>query len=351
MGCDFRIPQSPIRRSTGGWDTLSNYRQFFSKVLSCHSDAHNNHSGSMSNLLEIPISKLQFSHSPLRPVDKNSLEFLELVESLKTDGILQPVLVRPMRTGMYEVVEGGNRFEAAKIAGLTVIPCLVKQMTGKEALIYQVKAQAVRPKPVTRAQYARRLRKLMDSGYSLYELSNKLDKSPQWIRKQLSLNALTDKAKKKLDSGELKLSNAYQLAHLPVELQDIFLESACKMKSTEFDVLAKEAVADFEAALLNRHVDKVEAILPRLRPLSEVLDKGNELSSRKNLLTVCNAKTPEDGWKACLAWMLKVDPITISNRQRGENEYKAERLNKYQFRLKQQELLNRLKFETGESDV
>jgi ParB family chromosome partitioning protein len=110
-------------------------------------------------LKTIPISDLIPPKRRLRALRKYDVVYCEMVESMKKDGVLQPILVRPLGD-KYEVVEGNYRHSAATEAGLVEIPCLVREMTDHEVLILQLKANAIRPL-TNKYEYARRIYKLL----------------------------------------------------------------------------------------------------------------------------------------------------------------------------------------------
>ena len=83
-----------------------------------------------------------FENHPFRVVDDEKME--ELVESIKANGILTPVLVRPDDEGTYEMISGHRRLHAAKKAGLLKIPAIVKEMTNDDAVIAMVDANVQR---------------------------------------------------------------------------------------------------------------------------------------------------------------------------------------------------------------
>jgi len=79
----------------------------------------------------IPISKIQdFPEHPYKVKDDENM--VELVESVKTRGLIQPVLVRPLDNGMYEMVSGHRRKRAFEIAGIEKIPARVQNLTRDE---------------------------------------------------------------------------------------------------------------------------------------------------------------------------------------------------------------------------
>ncbi|SDB14162.1 ParB/RepB/Spo0J family partition protein [Butyrivibrio sp. INlla16] len=92
---------------------------------------------------EIRIDKIHpFKDHPFKVVDDDKMA--ELVESIKTNGILSPVLVRPDNQGGYEMVSGHRRMHAAKLAGLEVVPAIVKEMTDDESVIVMVDSNVQR---------------------------------------------------------------------------------------------------------------------------------------------------------------------------------------------------------------
>lgn len=88
-------------------------------------------------LMDIPISKIQdFPEHPYKVKDDENM--VELVESVKTRGLIQPVLVRPLDNGMYEMVSGHRRKRAFEIAGIEKIPARVQNLTKDEAILSMV---------------------------------------------------------------------------------------------------------------------------------------------------------------------------------------------------------------------
>ena len=83
-----------------------------------------------------------FENHPFRVADDEKME--ELVESIKANGVLTPVLVRPDDEGTYEMISGHRRLHAAKKAGLLKIPAIVKEMTNDDAVIAMVDANVQR---------------------------------------------------------------------------------------------------------------------------------------------------------------------------------------------------------------
>ena len=92
---------------------------------------------------EIELGRIHsFKNHPFKVVDDEKME--TLVESIRENGILNPVIVRPDTSGNYEMISGHRRLHAAGIAGLEKIPAIVKEMTDDEAIIQMVDANIQR---------------------------------------------------------------------------------------------------------------------------------------------------------------------------------------------------------------
>lgn len=111
------------------------------------------HFASVEELLGAPVDKegtveiridqiYPFENHPFKVLDDEKMD--ELVESIKANGVLSPVLVRPDDEGSYEMISGHRRMHAAKLAGLTLIPAIIKEMTDDEATICMVDANVQR---------------------------------------------------------------------------------------------------------------------------------------------------------------------------------------------------------------
>ncbi|SFL47964.1 chromosome partitioning protein, ParB family [Lachnospiraceae bacterium KH1T2] len=111
------------------------------------------HFESVEELLGAPVEKdatseiridqiYPFENHPFKVLDDESMT--DLVESIRNNGVLVPVLVRPDDEGTYEMISGHRRMHAAKLAGLTTIPAIIKEMTNDESIIAMVDANMQR---------------------------------------------------------------------------------------------------------------------------------------------------------------------------------------------------------------
>lgn len=93
--------------------------------------------------MDIEIYKISgFKGHPFKVVDDEKMQ--ELVESIKANGVLSPVLIRPTGMDTYEMISGHRRLHAAELVGLTAIPSIIREMTDDEAVIAMVDANIQR---------------------------------------------------------------------------------------------------------------------------------------------------------------------------------------------------------------
>ena len=86
--------------------------------------------------MDIEIYKISgFKGHPFKVIDDEKMQ--ELVESIKVNGVLSPVLIRPTGMDTYEMISGHRRLHAAELAGLTAIPSIIREMTDDEAMAEQ----------------------------------------------------------------------------------------------------------------------------------------------------------------------------------------------------------------------
>ena len=122
--------------------------------------------------------------------EENTLH--ELAASIKAQGILQTVLLRPNGAG-YELVAGERRYRAARMAGMTQIPAVIREMTDEEAEDAQF-AENVHRKNLTQIEEAKKIQRDLDRLGSVEAVLQKHHKSKAWLSKMLSLLSLPEQA-------------------------------------------------------------------------------------------------------------------------------------------------------------
>ncbi len=169
-----------------------------------------------STFFALPLAQLRESpHNPRRRFDQAGLE--DLTSSIRAKGILVPLLVRPI-DGHYEIIAGARRFRAARAAGLTDVPVLVRELTDAQALEAQV-IENLQRADVHPLDEAAGYRALMDQvQYDAAALAAKVGKSVSYIYQRLQLTKLVDGFQQLFLEGELTAGHAVELARLtPVD--------------------------------------------------------------------------------------------------------------------------------------
>lgn len=167
--------------------------------------------GTSLALIEIEPDKDQ----PRKAFDEESLS--ELSKSIEEHGVLQPILVRPQANGAYKIVAGERRWRAARQAGLSEIPVIIKEISDAEAmeiaLIENLQREDLDP-----VEEALGYRQLMERcNYTQEKAAKKLSKSRSAIANSLRLLALPDNILELLKSGILSAGHAKAILSLEGE--------------------------------------------------------------------------------------------------------------------------------------
>ena len=175
-----------------------------------------------------------FENHPFKVLDDEKME--ELVDSIKLNGILTPVIVRPDDEGTYEMISGHRRLHAAKRAGLQKIPAIVKEMTNDDAILamvdsnlqreeilpsekafaYKMKYEAMRRqgarKDLTSSQVGTKLR--ADN-----ELARQVGESRNQVQRYIRLTELIPELLNLVDEKRLPFVTGYEMTFFTREIQ------------------------------------------------------------------------------------------------------------------------------------
>lgn len=163
-------------------------------------------------IIELDIEMLQ--PNPLQPRSLISADSLkDLVSSIKESGILQPLVVAKTPAG-YQLIAGERRWRAAKIAGLKVVPVLIRETTAREMLEMAIVENVQREdlNPIERAQSFERL--IEEFGLPVSEIAKRIGKSDSYVSNTLRLLSLPDAIKDGLMSGSISEGHARAIAGL-----------------------------------------------------------------------------------------------------------------------------------------
>jgi len=223
---------------------------------------------------QVPISSI--SPNPRQPrtvFDEDALN--ELIASIKEIGILQPPVVRQVSPGRYELIMGERRFRAAKAAGLTSIPVIIRQTPDnellREALIENIHRSQLNPLEEA-AAYAGLLN---DFGYTHDELATKLGRSRPLISNMLRLLNLPATVQRKVAAGVISAGHARALLGLSDEkeiekLANRIVAEGLSVRATE-EIVATTGPAK-KSAKTKAKVGISGAALASVELLSDYLD-------------------------------------------------------------------------------
>jgi ParB/RepB/Spo0J family partition protein len=168
-------------------------------------------------------SQSEFQVRRRRRFEKKALE--DLAASIKSIGLLEPIVARPLKKGQYEIVAGERRYLAAKIAGRKKISATVRELTDAEAISVQVieNLQRVDPHPLDEAEGYEQLLKLQPKDKRkeyIDEIARTVGRSRSYVYLRLQLLKLSPAIQEALYSGKIDVSTAGYLCRIPTpELQ------------------------------------------------------------------------------------------------------------------------------------
>jgi ParB family transcriptional regulator, chromosome partitioning protein len=163
---------------------------------------------------ELPIDALlPGKYQPRTRMDEAALA--ELAESIREQGILQPILVRPVGEGRYEIIAGERRWRASRLAGLAQVPVLIRTIPDESALAMAL-IENIQREDLNALEEAHGIQRLIDEFGMTHELAAKaLGRSRTAVSNLLRLRALSAPVQELLYSGAIEMGHARAL--LPLE--------------------------------------------------------------------------------------------------------------------------------------
>lgn len=189
---------------------------------------------------ELPINEIIPNRDqPRKTFDEDALE--ELAQSIKQHGVLQPLLVRPIPSGGYQLVAGERRWRACRIAGLNKVPVVIKELTDTEtmeiAIIENLQREDLNP-----IEEAEGLQALIDKcGYTQEEVAVSVGKSRPAIANSLRLLRLPQEVCDMTKNGDISAGHARAL--LAFDNEAMMLEAAKNIVSNKMTVRDVERLA------------------------------------------------------------------------------------------------------------
>lgn len=232
-------------------------------------------------LREMPIDLLRpGQYQPRRDMHPEALE--ELAESIRSQGVMQPIVVRPVGMGQFEIIAGERRWRASQKAGLDTIPTLVRDVPDEAAIAMALIENIQREdlNPMEEAMALARLQTEFELTHQ--EIANAVGKSRASVTNLLRLNQLQHAVRTMLEHGDLEMGHARALLALEAaeQIQAAERISAQGMSVRQAEALVRQLQAPKPQQLAkereNRDVQRLE------QRLSEKIGLPVKIQSKNN---------------------------------------------------------------------
>lgn len=170
----------------------------------------------------ISITDIQKNpYQPRKEFDGEKLD--ELAQSIKENGLIQPIIVRQSPVIGYEILAGERRYRASLLAGLRSIPAVVKQLSDQEMMVQSI-IENLQRENLNPIEEARAYESLVEKGFTHAEIADKMGKSRPYISNSIRLLSLPDAILSEVENGKLSQAHARSLVGLNKEQQDYFFQ-------------------------------------------------------------------------------------------------------------------------------
>ncbi len=170
----------------------------------------------------ISITDIQKNpYQPRKEFDGEKLD--ELAQSIKENGVIQPIIVRQSPVIGYEILAGERRYRASLLAGLRSIPAVVKQLSDQEMMVQSI-IENLQRENLNPIEEARAYESLVEKGFTHAEIADKMGKSRPYISNSIRLLSLPEQILSEVENGKLSQAHARSLVGLNQEQQDYFFQ-------------------------------------------------------------------------------------------------------------------------------
>ena len=161
--------------------------------------------------------------NPYQPRKEFSEEKIqELAQSIKENGLIQPIIVRKSPVFGYEILAGERRYRASIAAGLSEVPVIVKQLSDQDMMLHSI-IENLQRENLNPIEEAKAYQSLIDKGFTHTEIAEKMGKSRPYITNLVRLLGLPKHILIEVESGKLSQAHARLLIQLSSDKQDKLL--------------------------------------------------------------------------------------------------------------------------------
>ncbi len=227
----------------------------------------------------LKLAQLQAGkYQPRTRMDEGSL--YELAESIKSQGVMQPILVRPVGTGRYEIIAGERRFRAAALAGLDHVPVLVRPVPDEAAAVMALIENIQREdlNPLEEAQGLQRL--VSEFALTHEQAAQAVGRSRSAASNLLRLLQLAEPVQQMLLAGDLDMGHARALLPLPAAQQVMSAQEIASKKLSVREaekIVARHLAQGRQSPLLRVPAEKSRDLLRLEEKLADALTAEVEI--------------------------------------------------------------------------
>jgi ParB family chromosome partitioning protein len=194
--------------------------------------------GKNTELQDLPVEQLHpGKYQPRKDMSSEALD--DLANSIKSQGIIQPIVVRPVNEHSYEIIAGERRWRAAQLAELDMVPCLIKHVPDEAAVAIAL-IENIQREDLNAMEEAIALERLLiEFELTHQEVADAVGKSRTAVSNLLRLNNLNSEVKTLLEHGDIEMGHARALLALD---NDIQTNTARVVVAKELNVRETEAL-------------------------------------------------------------------------------------------------------------
>jgi ParB family transcriptional regulator, chromosome partitioning protein len=255
--------------------------------------------------VEISIDKIVENNNQPRK-NFNEEDILELAESIKLHGVLQPILVKKLENDRYQIIAGERRWRASKLANLKFVPAIIKNTIDRQnveiSLIENIQREDLNP-----LEEANIYKTLIDEqGYTQETLAEKIGKSRSYVANLVRLLKLPDKFKKLIFEDKLSAGHARLLLNNenPDELVKIIQKNNLSVRQTE-DIIKNNNKINYNKFSKDGDVLNLE------RKISKALNLKTKINLGKKENSIIIKFNNMDEFDYLIAMLCKNNELTI----------------------------------------
>jgi len=241
------------------------------------------------DLRQMPLDDIQRGrYQPRRDLEPQALE--ELANSIRAQGVMQPIVVRPVAEGRYEIIAGERRWRAAQMAGLSTIPVIIRDVPDEAAIAMALieNIQRENLNPIEEAIALHRLQTEFE--LTQQQVADAVGKSRSTITNLLRLMNLTDEVKKMLEYGDIEMGHARALLALEglvqIKAADEVVARGLSVRETELLVKRFQQPADAEEKPARQPDEQLQQLAGELSQRFSVPVKINATASGKGKISI-----------------------------------------------------------------